>query len=289
MEKNINNIEIPIPKPEEKQKDNSINLDEIKNKINNVHIPDYFERSRLVENKKTKHAYIFFILMIIASVSILVISFLSNWNLIIKAIAIFLTVVFLLIFFFYLMIRIFLFGDLQKLRNLYIMYFGDYVQCHFFGMNKRIYNNIYIPEQEGKEIHLGKGKDEQIYLVDYDSVFIDTNNIPHLFYIRGIPNPLNFDFISKIKRYYENIANGKPELNIKDDIDIRYSSTTLKQVKNDDYLSKMHKNRDAEKDKLIMLIFILFIVFVVALIIVILIMSKPPQVINTINATAQAI
>lgn len=243
-------------------------------------IPEYYEKTKLIEIKNTKKKYIFFGLSFLFMIICTVLSFYSK-NIVLIIIDVILCVIVSIVLLAWIILSLFIFGDLEKLRNKIVMNTSEYIKVHFFRSEKRISNKIVIPNQNGKDFSYTNGD----YIIDESCVKIDDDGIPNLWYIYGIANPLDFDTIKYLDIYFKNIREGFPEKNKILKLDVRYSAENLRLMKNDKIMNEMHRDTRADINRLIGVIVLIVIIFAIIIFLMLIFLNKTPQVTIIQNVT----
>lgn len=305
--KNKPNVEIPMPSDtgnikditkkvidKIKSKEKFKEVDEVLNpkyipqieKRVNADIPNYYKEGKIIKNKIIVKLYILMGFSFLFLLVLNIWNFIFNKLFIIKVVVWGFSILMLLCLIIFLFIRLVFMGDIQRLKNKIIIAQGDYIIATFFTSHKRISKRLIIPAEDGKSFDLGN---KQIYIIDLDCVWMDENDIPNLHYVLGTPNPLKFDFTKYFNRYFERVENGENELNIKENLDVRYSADNLRLFKNDKIFQEMHRDTRADDEKKFWLIFIIVIVFCILILIIVLVLGNKQPVVNIVQNTTRAI
>lgn len=155
-----------------------------------------------------------------------------------------------------------LYRDRTKLRNFLIKKLAKkYLIVNFFTDDKEFEQVAF--SISGNSFEFQKGS----YLLDESCIWRDENKIPNLFYKKGIPNPLIFDF----SKYIEVFSKADDKTQVFDDknriLDLSYSSENLLLFKKDKIFQELHKETKGVGDFLIFIIMgIIFLVIILALI-----------------------
>jgi len=244
-----------------------------------VDIPEYFLKEKLVIINKVKKTYLLILIGFLLVLTIHIGLIFSKNLLIIVLYSIF-AGLFYLVAIIIILLRLFLLGDWERLRNKILIKFNDYIKVHFFRSDKRIITKNVIMNKDGKTFNYNG-----LYVIDESCIRIDSNGIPNIWYIYGISNPLKFDFMKYLDIYFKNIKMGKPEKNVALGLDVRYSSENLRLMKNDKLLSDMHRDRSQDYNKMVLYMFLLCIVFGIIIFLMFIFLNKPPEVNIVQNVT----
>lgn len=265
-----------IPTPEQAEFENKYN-----GKLPIAKLPKEFTEEQVVIINQTKRTYLLLLISFLVMLGLEIYAFGIQHNTIVKILVVVVSVLYYISVFIMLLIRIIFFGDLSKLRNKIVMTFSDYIMCHFIMSNKRILTKPLVMNSDGKTICYGEGD----YIVDEEAIRIDSNGIPHIFYIFGIANALIFDSDKYINEYFDNIESGHPEKNQEMKLDIRYSAKNLRLLKNDKVMEEFHRDRSDLYNKVILFMFLEALVFCGIIFFIVIIMNKTPQVTILQNVT----
>lgn len=269
---------------EENNKDKTRDIIEQANKRISQDIPDYIKQGLLKTRKQTlKLLFILFsIEFIIILGNVFGFIFLPNQPIyiLVKVIMVILSIIIFISVGFIILFRFIIFNDWERIQQKIILFRGNYVKAVFFSNQKRIKYRAVVPDINAREFYLNG----LLYLIDMSCVYTDEDGIPTLFYLIGMPNPLKFDFLKYLELYFTRLQNGEHEENIKENLDVRYSSETLKLLKNDSLMSNMHKDRTAEQYKIFIYFFIIIGLLIIVIIIMAILGNKTP-VVNVMQNT----
>lgn len=265
---NENNIDI----------NKSLHIEEIKQTIDKD-IPDYVRQGLFL---KRDHAFKIqlglWISFILTAVINILVFFILKTGVAVKLVTGFLSFFIFTGLILTIIFRLTISGDWDRIKQKIILIRGGYIEAIFFSTHKRIKKRYCIPAVDGRSFLLNGLP----YMIDMSCVYTNEDNVPCLFYVIGIPNPLNFDFMKYLDLYFERIEKGENHLNIKEKLDVRYSSENLKLMKNDKLMADMHKDRSAEMNRLIMFFIILIGIMVFVILIIVLVTGNKTPVVNVI-------
>lgn len=241
----------------------------------------YLEKQKVTLQQDKKNFYIsigiILSLIFIINISLIVL----KAQLIFIILGLFLTVPIFICLLIWTLLRLFLFGDFNVLRGkIIIAVSSNFIIANFLLTQKRIVKRVCLINEDGISFNVGKKK----YTVDGNCIWLDENKNPNSFYVPNLPNPLKFDFVKYLKLALQQYRKQDNE-NFTDEIDVLYSSENLSRLKLDDYMKKMHVDRDADKNKMFIYIFILFIISIIAICVIVFFMSNKSTIIQVAQNT----
>lgn len=141
----------------------------------------------------------------------------------------------------------------------------NFIIAKFFTKNKRLEEYAIMLDKNSKSFKYAGG----LYTIDLDCVFPNIDNRPCSFYVKGIPNPLKFNFEKYIEEYETNFKNNEQTKDWEGKlIEVAYSSETLIDMSKDKFFHELHtSNTSGDIAKYIIIITALFIVAIVIIII----------------------
>lgn len=253
-------------------------------------IPEHFLERKLNQINFTRRLYFLFIfpMYLFLIISNILVIFLVQ-SIIIKIVYIFFSIVIFVLSLIVVMVRLFLFGDLDRIRRKILVSNNEYLIANFLTTEKRIRHRYIIPNQNGREFEIGKSKSGKpfTYVINNKCIWTNENLIPEIFYFIGIPNPIDFDTVKYLMIYFQNLRDGQPEKNQDLKLDCRYDAETLSIMKNAKFMTEMHPE-DRDKDKQwMMLIAVIFIGCVILIVVLALIMNNKHTEVIQLNNTGR--
>lgn len=134
--------------------------------------------------------------------------------------------------------------------------------------NHYIIANIFYPNQRLKRRTFRTAKDffgfdEGDYYIDNKAVWLDEENQVNLFYFYNIPNPLLFNFISNLAKFFQ-LKKEKPMETMIDKennvLEVSYSSESIRLFRKDKLLKELHKGDTLTIGEIIVIVGILIII-----------------------------